>query len=332
MCMQKQVQLHEITPSWIGKQKALQRFKAPTSEEKWKEYGIDVRWGLTWAIKPKYASPRDIVVWLQLQHRTLWVAKNGGCADDKCTARGCNAIENMTHLVDCGVIQKEFWTPILRIMIGLGLQYERSRTFWIAGLIVGEDNERKAVCGETASFLCWAWRCLYAEIIGIGIGRNSPQRLIYIPGPARTATGWRQRGGLCWTEMVEGGRWCEAEIKEVLVDGRVENPRWTARWRGVLRRAPRRATPGPPCVPLALSGYGYELCSCTSTARRPYGIPARAVWYCILIQYALKSQLSARGRERVPSTVARLARRLYSYGTDYLQAPKPQNPGYVSVK
>jgi hypothetical protein len=165
MCMQKQVELHEITPSWIGKQKALQRFKAPTSEEKWKEYGIDVRWGLTWAIKPKYASPRDIVVWLQLQHRTLWVAKNGGCADDKCTARGCNAVENMTHLVDCEVMQKEFWTPILRIMIGLGLQYERSRTFWIAGQIVGEDNERKAVCGETASFLCWAWRCLYAEVI-----------------------------------------------------------------------------------------------------------------------------------------------------------------------
>ena len=59
---------------------------------------------------------------------------------------------------------------------------------------------------------------------------------------------------------------------------RVENPRWTARWRGVLRRAPRRATPGPPCVPLALSGYGYELCSCTSTAQRPYGIPVRTVW------------------------------------------------------
>ena len=59
---------------------------------------------------------------------------------------------------------------------------------------------------------------------------------------------------------------------------RVENPRWTARWRGVLRRAPRRATPGPPCVPLALSGYGYELCSCTSTAQRPYGILVRTVW------------------------------------------------------
>ena len=43
--------------------------------------------------------------------------------------------------------------------------------------------------------------------IGIGIGRNSPQRLICIPGPARTATGWRQRGGLCWTDSDgDGGR------------------------------------------------------------------------------------------------------------------------------
>ena len=87
-------------------------------------------------------------------------------------------------------------------------------------------------------------------VIGIGIGRNSPQRLIYIPGPARTATGWRQRGGLCWTEMVEGGRWCEADL-EVLVDNawRTHDGRrggegcYDAR-RGVLHRDPR-ASPWP---------------------------------------------------------------------------------------
>ena len=44
MCMQAQVKLHEITPSWIGKHKALRKFKTPASEEKWKEYGIDVEW------------------------------------------------------------------------------------------------------------------------------------------------------------------------------------------------------------------------------------------------------------------------------------------------
>ena len=51
------------------------------------------------------------------------------------------------------------------MMTELGLQHERSRTFWIAGQIVGEDGDREAVCGETASFICWAWRCLYAEVI-----------------------------------------------------------------------------------------------------------------------------------------------------------------------
>jgi hypothetical protein len=62
---------------------------------------------------------------------------------------------------------------------------------------------------------------------------------------------------------------------------RVENPRWTERWRGVLRHVPQRTVQRTPCVPLALSGYGCELRSCTSTARRPYGIPTRTVWYCI---------------------------------------------------
>ena len=62
---------------------------------------------------------------------------------------------------------------------------------------------------------------------------------------------------------------------------RVENPRWTEKWRGVLRHVPQRTVRRPPCVPLALSGYGCELRSCTSTARRPYGIPTRTVWYCI---------------------------------------------------
>ena len=62
---------------------------------------------------------------------------------------------------------------------------------------------------------------------------------------------------------------------------RVENPRGTERWRGVLRRVPQCAAQRPPCVPLALAGYGCELRSCTSTARRPYGIPTRTVWYCI---------------------------------------------------
>ena len=108
---------------------------------------------------------RDVVVWLQLQHRTLWVAKYGGCENEGCTARGCTATENMTHLLDCEVIQREIWKPILRVMIEVGLQYKQSRTFWIAGQIVGEDGDRKAVCGETASFICWAWRCLYAEVI-----------------------------------------------------------------------------------------------------------------------------------------------------------------------
>ena len=76
---------------------------------------------------------------------------------------------------------------------------------------------------------------------------------------------------------------------------RVENPRGTERWRGVLRRVPQCAAQRPPCVPLALAGYGCELRSCTSTARRPYGIPTRTVWYCIGRWSQVRREESERG-------------------------------------
>ena len=66
---------------------------------------------------------------------------------------------------------------------------------------------------------------------------------------------------------------------------RAENPRWTERWRGVLRHVPQRTVQRPPCVPLALTGYECELRSCTSTARRPYGIPTRTVWLYVMLCY-----------------------------------------------
>ena len=102
---------------------------------------------------------------------------------------------------------------------------------------------------------------------------------------------------------------------------RVENPRWTARWRGVLRRAPRRATPGPPCVPLALSGYGYELCSCTSTAQRPYGIPVRTVWRRV----GRRSRVRREETERGPACGA-AHRRTPVEGSRHVRVRRPVSP------
>ena len=53
---------------------------------------------------------------------------------------------------------------------------------------------------------------------------------------------------------------------------RVENPRWTERWRGVLRYVPQRTVQGPPCVPLALAGLplgNIDVTGCNGVGRRP---------------------------------------------------------------
>ena len=63
----------------------------------------------------------------------------------------------------------------------------------------------------------------------------------------------------------------------------------------LLRHVPQRAAQRPPCVPSALAGYGCELRSCTSTARRPYGIPTRTVWYCIGQWSQVRREESERG-------------------------------------
>ena len=66
-----------------------QKQKKPASEERWKDYGLNLKWGETWQLKSRYTTPRDIVALLQLQHRNLYVAKSLGLADTRCRARGC---------------------------------------------------------------------------------------------------------------------------------------------------------------------------------------------------------------------------------------------------
>ena len=52
--------------------------KKPASEERWKDYGLDLKWVHTWKLKSQYTTPRDTVALLQLQHRNLYVAKSRG--------------------------------------------------------------------------------------------------------------------------------------------------------------------------------------------------------------------------------------------------------------
>ena len=101
---------------------ALTKRQASTAKERWKDYGLDLRWVHTWELKSQYTTPRDTVALLQLQHRNLYVAKSLGLADARCRAHGCNDTENQTHVFRCRKIQTGFWEPVNKAMKDLGFQ------------------------------------------------------------------------------------------------------------------------------------------------------------------------------------------------------------------
>ena len=75
--------------SKLTKARAKAVMKVPASETAWKSVGIEVEWAKTWALTPMYATPRDRVVSLKLEHRNLRVAKHGGMSTTTCTGAGC---------------------------------------------------------------------------------------------------------------------------------------------------------------------------------------------------------------------------------------------------
>ena len=171
--------LREVTIRSLTKAQAKKKFKPPTAGEAWKQRGVDVDFSKTWGIKSKYVAPRDQIVWLKVQHRTLWVAKNGGMEGTKCLAQGCNHEESQQHLIECRMIKEYFWRRVVEIAEDLGLLPEctKTRDFrmsvqkWGSLLIAGQIDG-KVVSKEATAVLCWAWRALYAEIISKRTGNQ----------------------------------------------------------------------------------------------------------------------------------------------------------------
>ena len=164
--------LRSISISALTRAMAKKKFKVPASEAAWEERGLKVDWSKTWKQRPMYVAPRDTIVWLKVQHRTLWVAKNGGMNSKQCIAEGCREDESQLHLITCDKIKESFWKKITDIMSSLGLlprnlidqNFMDSIQKWGALLIAGQLDD-KPVRRETSAFICWAWRALYSEII-----------------------------------------------------------------------------------------------------------------------------------------------------------------------
>ena len=123
-----------------GKVLTEKKQKKPASEERWKDYGLDLKWVHTWKLKSQYTTPRDTVALLQLQHRNLyaWRRAWGSQTHD---ARHTDATTRRTKRTSSGV-QTGFWEPVNKAMQDLGFQgAENNETYWIGCQRTGGQDE-----------------------------------------------------------------------------------------------------------------------------------------------------------------------------------------------
>ena len=118
--------LHRLTIKFITRYTACKKMVKPASKEAWNTRIGHHDWGVAWRLKTLYATPRDRTPHLQLQHRTLTVAKHGPWGDSTCASRGCNLVENQEHLFKCPMIQRYYWERIYEFMDELLIDNERT--------------------------------------------------------------------------------------------------------------------------------------------------------------------------------------------------------------
>ena len=148
----------DLTINSITKGRQLEKMVPPASEKAWTDHNVDVPWKKMWKAKAMYASPRDTAVLLKLQHRTLWVAKNGGMNGTTCAVHGCAHEENMQHLMTCTTIKRDYWELIAEYLRHFNMHAENTEEFWLG------CQRGKAANGETLGAIAIAWRALYAEV------------------------------------------------------------------------------------------------------------------------------------------------------------------------
>ena len=141
----------------------MRKFQPPPAQKAWEDrFGFTFEWKKVWGISPTFATPRDQQSMLKLQQRNLYVAnRDSNLPDQRCHACLANP-ESMKHLGECSVIRRDFWDPLVDLLIRTGMTEPEDLT---AFLILGRIRERKYIDNHRASLLFIAWRCLYAEII-----------------------------------------------------------------------------------------------------------------------------------------------------------------------
>ena len=104
MSCRTKVTLDTINIKVYTKAITMKKFKPPLAiEKKWADIlKVSLNFRKIWSIKPFAVTPRDMLTWLKLQHRTLYVAKHDPKTNGECQA--CTELENAIHLCECKVI------------------------------------------------------------------------------------------------------------------------------------------------------------------------------------------------------------------------------------
>ena len=156
----KEHKLQQYSINVLTKARQLEKMKPPASVTAWTARIGDLPWHKIWQIKPMYVAPRDTATWLKIQHRTLWVAKNGGCDSTTCNAAGCQHEETQLHLMTCSIIKSEYWEKIVKYARTFGIDADNRPAYWL-----GYAGNGKAVGREQAAIIALAWRSLYAQVV-----------------------------------------------------------------------------------------------------------------------------------------------------------------------
>ena len=138
----------------------MRRFVKPASEKAWNERcNKELRWSEAWKAKSFFATPRDQLTWLKLQHRTLFTVGHMRDRDTGC--RACGEKENQLHLTECGVIRAEYWNHVIARLVDMGMEEPESKRDF---LITGQLSDTSTMPNEFSGVISIAWRCLYAAI------------------------------------------------------------------------------------------------------------------------------------------------------------------------
>ena len=199
----KKVEIDKLEVKNLTQVLTSRRFLAPTqTEAAWQaRLAVQVCFEKMWKIKCFFATPRDQITWLKLQHRNLFTASRDATTDGRCQSCAM-AQENQLHLAECTdqcrVILREFWSPILELVertggelpIGTGRQPGPELT---AYLVTGRISDEKVVGACAAGVLFLAWRCLYAAIEHSGSAPGQKASGIRACGATHTSAKWRNR-------------------------------------------------------------------------------------------------------------------------------------------